>query len=188
MSRRRNVVHAACDFAALLHEPGSRQRYELIDEHGELVAMIDDTEQAIPLLEAHARANPPKWEREGRGYKKQTWFGVLLVEPATSGGWLAYRDLFPLLRNYGLAIFGSPTEAQAAGDAHLHDGYPTAVTLNDNLLWSAQSVRPLEVGVTNLDLAAITITGTLDGVSSTRLRFLTSYPTPSEAVSVGSLK
>src|ERR1700676_3460340 len=23
MSRRRNVVHAACDFAALLHEPGS---------------------------------------------------------------------------------------------------------------------------------------------------------------------
>src|ERR1700733_1814039 len=23
MSRRRNIVHAACDFAALLHEPGS---------------------------------------------------------------------------------------------------------------------------------------------------------------------
>jgi hypothetical protein len=141
-----------------------RQRYELIDEHGDLVAMIDDAEEAIPLLEANARANPPKWEREGRGYQKLTWFGVLLVEPATNGGWLAYRDLFPLLRNYGLAIFGSPSEAQAASDAHLYDGYPTAVTLNDNLLWSAQSVRPLEVGMTNLNLAAITIAGTLDGV------------------------
>ena len=58
-----------------------RQRYELIDEHGDLVAMIDDTEQAIPLLEARARANPPKWEREGAAYRKLTWFGLLLVEP-----------------------------------------------------------------------------------------------------------
>jgi hypothetical protein len=140
-----------------------RQRYELIDEHGDLVAMIDDTEQAIPLLEAHARANPPKWEREGRGYKKQTWFGVLLVEPATSGGWLAYRDLFPLLRDDGFAIFNALSEAKAAAEAHLYDGHPNAVAPNDKLLWSEISVRPLEIGVPNVRPAMIAITGTLDG-------------------------
>lgn len=140
-----------------------RQRYELIDEHGDLVAMIEDTEQAIPLLEAHARANPPKWQREGRGYSKLTWFGALLVEPATGGGWVVYRDQFPLLHKDAFAIFDAPSAAQAAGDAHLHDDYSNAVTLDDKLLWARHSLRSSELGVTNLNLAEITITGTLDG-------------------------
>ena len=140
-----------------------RTRYELIDEHGDLVAMIDNVEEAIPLIEARARANPPKWESSDRGYQKLTWYGSLLVEPATSGGWLAYRDIFPLLRENVFAIFESISEAKAAAEAHLYDGYPNAVASNDKLLWSELSVRPLEVGVPNVRSAMITITGTLDG-------------------------
>jgi hypothetical protein len=140
-----------------------RQRYELIYDNGDLVAMIDNAEEAIPLLEAHARANPPKWESSGSGYQKLTWFGSLLVEPASSGGWLVYRDLFPLLRDDGFAIFNFLSEAKAAADAHLYDGYPNAVAPSDKLLWSEISVRPLEVGVPNVIPAMIEITGTLDG-------------------------
>src|SRR5690348_2357016 len=35
MSRRRNIVHAACDFAALLHEPGSvGDRWQVLSSRG----------------------------------------------------------------------------------------------------------------------------------------------------------
>ncbi len=140
-----------------------RTRHELIDEHGNLVAMIDNVDEAIPLLEAHAKANPPKWESTERGHQKLTWYGSLLVEPATSGGWLVYRDLSPLLHDDGFAIFDSVRKAKAAAEAHLYDGYPNAVASNDQLLWSELSVRPLEVGVRNVRSATIEITGTLDG-------------------------
>ena len=140
-----------------------RQRYELIDDHGDLVAMIDDTEQAIPLLEARARANPPKWEREGPGYRKLTWFGLLMIEPTAIGRWLVYRDYCPLLDKDAFAIFGSLSEAKAAAEAPLYDGYPNALAPDDKLLWSEITVRPLEVGVPNVRPAMIVITGTLDG-------------------------
>jgi hypothetical protein len=159
-----------------------RKRYELIDEHGDLVAMIDDTEQAIPLLEARARANPPKWEREGPGYRKLRWFGALLVEPTAVGRWLVYRDYCPLLNKDGSAIFDSLSAAQAAAEIHLYDGYPNAVATNDDFLWSEQSVRPVELGVPQVKPTTITISGTVDG---DRLHSPRPYLMPSKLVFVG---
>jgi hypothetical protein len=71
--------------------------------------------------------------------------------------------LLRLLDKDGFAIFGSLSDAQAAGEIHLYDGYPNAVATNDDLLWSEQSVRPVELGVPQLKPTSITISGTVDG-------------------------
>jgi hypothetical protein len=139
-------------------------RYKLVYD-GDVVGVIDYVEDAIPLLEKHFKANPPRWEWEclGTGYDKPTWYGVLTVERFKSGKWLAFRDGCALLRDGKRATFRSHLEAQRAADSHLHDDFPSANTSNDSLKWADYSLWPTIVNGTDVGPTTITVTGTLDG-------------------------
>lgn len=124
------------------------RRYDLLNEFGDVVAVINSAEQAIPLIEAHVKANPPRWERIGSRYQKMSWYGVLTVEPSDCGGWLAYRDHLALLKDGVPAVFDSYPKARAAAEVHLRDGFPSAISTGDTLKWFDGEIN---------------ISGTLDG-------------------------
>jgi hypothetical protein len=138
-------------------------RYELRNDVGDLVGSLGAAEQAIPLLEARYKANPPRWKRVESGYEKRTWYGILTVERSSCGGWFAFRDRCALLHDSQRAIFSSYPAAKAAADAHLHDGFRSATKSSDNFKWFEYLNEPTSEHFAQADLTAITISGTLDG-------------------------
>jgi hypothetical protein len=115
-----------------------RIRYSVFDEHAEEIAVVNSPKKAISALAAHVASRPsPKWERQSpTSYEKLTWYGILLVERSTDGYWLAYRNCCLLTEDGSPAKFHSYSEAQAAADAHLHDGFPSEKETGDQLFWA----------------------------------------------------
>ena len=83
-----------------------------------------------------ARIIPVRWQRlDTSEYWKDTLNVFLRVVQDEQGGWVAYRDNYPLLRDGKPARFATCVDAQRAADAHELDLYPNAKAIDDGLSW-----------------------------------------------------
>jgi hypothetical protein len=79
---------------------------------------------------------PVRWQRlDTSEYWKDTLNVFLRVVQDEQGGWVAYRDNYPLLRDGKPARFATCVDAQRAADAHELDLYPNAKAIDDGLSW-----------------------------------------------------
>jgi hypothetical protein len=102
----------------------------------DVAGVVDSIEEAIPALVAYYEKNRPRWEcKTATQYEKWTQLALLRIEQDDRGGWLAYRDGYPMLRDGKYAEFDTSEEARCAADAHLLDMYPNANPVNDGLSW-----------------------------------------------------
>jgi hypothetical protein len=97
--------------------------------------VVNSLNEAIPAFLAYYEKYPLRWDHILHDYEKSTLHAFLLVKQDKRGGWVAYRDNYPLLRDGKPARFATHMDAQRAADTHELDGYPNAEGVSDRLSW-----------------------------------------------------
>jgi hypothetical protein len=97
--------------------------------------VVNSLNDAIPAFLTYYERYPVRWERLDTGeYGKDTLNALLRVVHG-EGGWVAYRDNYPLLRDGKPARFATCAEAQRAADVHELDLFANAMAIDDGLSW-----------------------------------------------------
>jgi hypothetical protein len=113
-------------------------RYEVVDYHGQEIAVVRSVDEAVAALAAHLKATPPHWESGGTGrYIKLTheFCDSLEVEKTQDGRWIALRNGCALGKADGPVIFEAAAQARRAADLHADDGHPGSACDSDGLSW-----------------------------------------------------
>jgi hypothetical protein len=97
--------------------------------------VVKSLNDAIPAFLAYYEKYPLRWDLIHNSYWKFTLFVILRVEQDQLGGWLAYRDDYPLLHTGKTARFATYADAQRVADAHELDLYPNAKPIDDGFSW-----------------------------------------------------
>jgi hypothetical protein len=97
--------------------------------------VVNSLNDAIPAFFAYYEKYPLRWDHIHLHYEKSTLYAFLLVKQDKQGGWVAYRDNYPLLRDGKPARFAASEQAKRAADTHELDGYPNAKEVSDGLSW-----------------------------------------------------
>jgi hypothetical protein len=119
-------------------------RFEVYNDKRKKIAIVASIDDAVPTLARHDKKNHPKWTRLTPAlYAKLTRYGCLRLELDHTGRWWASRDDCPLCDNENRerARFSSLVEAKRAANAHMRDGYPSSIMVDDYLSWSADGVQ-----------------------------------------------
>ena len=101
------------------------------------IGVVKSLDDAIPTFIDYYEKNPVPWERESPAlFWRHTMFVSLRVEQDQQGGWLAFRDDYPLLQDTtSLARFAKCVDAQRAADAHELDLFRDGKVIDDGLAW-----------------------------------------------------
>lgn len=97
--------------------------------------VVNSLNDAIPAFLAYYEKYPLRWDWVHDECWKDTLNVFLRVEQDEQGGWLAYRDNYPLLQKGKPARFATCVDAQRAADAHELDLFPNAVAIDDGFSW-----------------------------------------------------
>jgi hypothetical protein len=106
-----------------------------VDRETTEAGVVNSLNDAIPTFLAHYEKYPLRWDRVNNSYCKFPLFVILRVEQDQLGGWLAYRDDYPLLQDGKPARFATCADAQRAADAHELDLFPNAKAIDDGFSW-----------------------------------------------------
>jgi len=106
-----------------------------LDRETNEAGVVNSLSDTIPAFLAYYEKFPLRWDRVHNSYWKDTLYVFLRVEQDQQGGWLAYRDDYPLLQNGKTARFATSADAQRAADAHELDLYPNAKAIDDGFSW-----------------------------------------------------